>query len=166
MTTPSAPPPACDDGTTREALGLLTRLLLEVASRHEPEAAAVLRGDVPPSGLPPHTLARLLHAQGILFQLLNIAEENGGMACRRALEAARGRSHVPGTLHYAVAEAAAPGVSPDALHALLRSLHVRPVITAHPTEAKRVTVLERHVGPRASAAASRTVCATRSRFCC
>ena len=132
-----------EDPTTREALALLARLLLEVASRHEPQVASVLRGDLPPSGLPPHTLARLLHAQAILFQLLNIAEENGGMARRRALEAERGRSQVPGTLHFVVAAAAAAGVSADALHALVRSLHVRPVITAHPTEAKRVTVLER-----------------------
>ena len=143
MTTQNAPPQAGDDSATREALGLLTHLLLEAASRHEPEAAAVLRGDLPPSGLPPHTLARLLHAQGILFQLLNIAEENGGMAQRRALEAERGRTQVPGTLHQVVAEATAAGVSPDALHALVRSLHIRAVITAHPTEAKRVTVLER-----------------------
>ncbi len=143
MTTHSAPPHANEDPTTRDALALLARLLLEVASRHEPQVASVLRGDLPPSGLPPHTLARLLHAQAILFQLLNIAEENGGMARRRALEAERGRSQVPGTLQFVVAAAAAAGVSPEALHALVRSLHVRPVITAHPTEAKRVTVLER-----------------------
>ncbi|MBX6333379.1 MAG: phosphoenolpyruvate carboxylase [Gemmatimonadaceae bacterium] len=32
----------------------------------------------------------------------------------------------------------------DAVRALLRTLHVSPTITAHPTEAKRVTVLEKH----------------------
>ncbi|HQR53504.1 MAG TPA: phosphoenolpyruvate carboxylase [Burkholderiales bacterium] len=143
MTTQALPPQAVDDGPTREALGLLSRLLLEVVARHEREVAAVLRGELSSAVLPPATLARLLQTQGILFQLLNIAEENGGMARRRAIEAERGRSHVPGTLHFVVAEAAAAGVGPDALHALLRSLHVRPVITAHPTEAKRVTVLER-----------------------
>src|SRR5207245_6265719 len=32
----------------------------------------------------------------------------------------------------------------DEMRALVSNLRVRPVITAHPTEAKRVTVLERH----------------------
>ncbi len=144
MTTQAPPPRAASDKPpAREPLALLSRLLLEVTARHEPKVAAILRGELPPSGLPPATLARLLQTQGLFFQLLNIADENDGMARRRVIETERGRSHVPGTLHFVIAEAAAAAITPDALHALVRSLHVRPVITAHPTEAKRVTVLER-----------------------
>jgi phosphoenolpyruvate carboxylase len=40
-----------------------------------------------------------------------------------------------------LAEAAAEGISPEEIQTLLSCLRIRPVITAHPTESKRVTVL-------------------------
>ncbi len=42
------------------------------------------------------------------------------------------------------AEAVAARDAAGGVHALLERLRIRPVITAHPTEAKRVTVLEKH----------------------
>src|SRR6476620_3101914 len=43
-----------------------------------------------------------------------------------------------------VADAAQAGAPAGELQERLRSLRIRPVLTAHPTEAKRVTVLEKH----------------------
>jgi phosphoenolpyruvate carboxylase len=43
-----------------------------------------------------------------------------------------------------VRSAATQGISADEMRAVVANLRVRPVITAHPTEAKRVTVLEKH----------------------
>jgi phosphoenolpyruvate carboxylase len=123
---------------------LLARLLAEVVDRYEPQAARVLRGEATTGQMTPRLLARTLQAQGILFQLLAIAEQNRDMRNRRELERERGRSAVRGTFAAVLQKAAADGLAGEQVRELLRSIRIRAVITAHPTEAKRVTVLERH----------------------
>ncbi len=67
------------------------------------------------------------------------------MRRRRQIEAERGHEQLRGTFAQVISSAAAAsGVPASEIHALLEILRVRPVITAHPTEAKRVTVLEKH----------------------
>jgi len=124
--------------------GLLFDLLLDVAARHQPEIVPVLRGEVEGVGLTPRLLARSLQAQGIWFHLLSIAEQNAGMRLRRETENRLGYTHVRGTFAQLIADAAAAGIPAERIRTVLAELHIRPVITAHPTEAKRVTVLERH----------------------
>jgi phosphoenolpyruvate carboxylase len=123
---------------------LLVRLLTDVVERHEPQAARVLRGEATTETLGPRALARTLQAQGILFQLLAIAEQNRDMRNRRELEREHGRAAVKGTFAAVFEKAAASGIPGEQVRDLLQSIRIRPVITAHPTEAKRVTVLERH----------------------
>lgn len=127
---------------THDAIALLFSLLHEVIGRHDPEIVDVVRGADRPLG--PDRLARALQAQGMMFQLLSLAEQNGAMRRRRKIETDRGPQHVPGTFFQVVADAAAAGVPARVVGSQLRRLRVRPVLTAHPTEAKRVTVLERH----------------------
>jgi len=123
---------------------LLLQLLTEVVERYEPQAARVLRGEATTEHLPPRLLARTLQAQGILFQLLATAEQNRDMRNRRELEREQGHAVVKGTFGALFEKCAADGIGGDEVRDLLRSIRIRPVITAHPTEAKRVTVLERH----------------------
>jgi phosphoenolpyruvate carboxylase len=129
---------------TTEVVGLLQGLLLEVVRARQPEIESVLRGRArwPQEDRP--LLLRTLQVHGIWFQLLSIAEQNAGMRRRRLLETARGLDRVEGTFAHVVAESARSGIPAERLQALLERLRVRPVITAHPTEAKRVTVLEIH----------------------
>ena len=89
-------------------------------------------------------MARALQAQGILFQLLAIAEQNAAMRRRRHIERTRGRAALRGTFDHVLAEAASEGIAPEEIQTLLSGLRIRPVITAHPTESKRVTVLEKY----------------------
>lgn len=124
--------------------GLLFELLLEVAERHEPDVLPQLRGAASGSNLPPTLLGRSLQAQGIWFQLLSIAEQNAAMRRRRETENALGYQRVRGTFAQLLSDAAASGVAAERIRTILAGLRIRPVITAHPTEAKRVTVLERH----------------------
>src|ERR1700752_4655004 len=70
---------------------LLAKLLAEVVEQYEPVAGLVLRGQATTENLPPRLLARTLQAQGILFQLLAIAEQNRDMRNRRELERQGGR---------------------------------------------------------------------------
>jgi phosphoenolpyruvate carboxylase len=129
---------------TSEVVDLLHGLLLDVVRVRQPEIESVMKGKAPLPGSDGELLLRTLQAHGIWFQLLSIAEQNAGMRRRRLLETERGLEHVEGTFAHVVAESARMGVSAEEFQALLNGARVRPVITAHPTEAKRVTVLEIH----------------------
>src|SRR5439155_221982 len=78
------------------------------------------------------------------FQLLSLAEQNAAMRQRRQSEVSRGYDQLRGTFAQVISAAARGGVAADEMRAVVANLRVRPVITAHPTEAKRVTVLEKH----------------------
>jgi phosphoenolpyruvate carboxylase len=128
----------------RHTAGLLYDCFVDVIRRHHPRLELVLTGERIDLAGSPELAARAMQAQGMWFQLLSIAEQNAAMRQRRETEVERGYDELRGTLAQAVAAAARSGVSADALRAVLAQLRVRPVITAHPTEAKRVTVLEKH----------------------
>lgn len=141
----AAPSEAVISGTSaQEAADLLFRLLLEVVRRHQPEIEPVLLGGANISGFTPELMARALQAQGIWFQLVAIAEQNAAMRRRRHIERTRGREALRGTFAHVLAEAARDGIAPQQIQTLLSGLRIRPVITAHPTESKRVTVLEKY----------------------
>jgi phosphoenolpyruvate carboxylase len=127
-----------------EVVELLSGLLLGLVRQRAPEVEPVLRGERPTAELSPELLARALQVQGIWFQLLSVAEQNAAMRRRRQIEAERGFDQVRGTFAQIISSAAKAGTPAGEIRSLLEVLRVRPVITAHPTEAKRVTVLEKH----------------------
>ncbi|HEX3273554.1 MAG TPA: phosphoenolpyruvate carboxylase [Gemmatimonadales bacterium] len=127
-----------------EVVQLLSELMRGLVRRHAPDVEPVLRGQRAAHELTPELLARTLQVQGIWFQLLNIAEQNAAMRRRRQVEAERGHEQLRGTFAQVLAAAVEARVPAAEIHALLERLRIRPVITAHPTEAKRVTVLEKH----------------------
>jgi len=127
-----------------ETVEILYRILLEVVDSHHSEVALVLRGEIKVADVPADLLARAFQVQGIWFQLLAIAEQHTAMRDRRQTERERGDDAVTGTFGNLIAEAAALGIGAGEVREKLSSLRIRPVITAHPTEAKRVTVLEKH----------------------
>jgi phosphoenolpyruvate carboxylase len=128
----------------REAAELLFGLLLDVARKHQPEIEPLLKGGASVADFTPELMARALQAQGIWFQLLSIAEQNAAMRRRRQVERERGREELRGTFSHVLAEAARTGVEPEEIQKLVSTLRIRPVLTAHPTESKRVTVLEKY----------------------
>ncbi|WP_375457458.1 phosphoenolpyruvate carboxylase, partial [uncultured Methylobacterium sp.] len=136
-------PPVITGTSSREALDILFHALLDVARRHEPELEAVLHGTADISAFSPEMLARALQVQGIWFQLLSIAEQNVAMRRRRHVERTEGRAALGGSFAKVLADAAAGGIAAAEIRALLKDLRIRPTITAHPTEGKRVTVLEK-----------------------
>ena len=143
---PESPDPVAASAAhyANEVVDLLSGLLLSLVRQRTPEVEPVLRGERPPAELSPELLARTLQVQGIWFQLLSIAEQNAAMRRRRQIEAERGYEQVRGTFAQVISEAGVSGVPAASLRPLLEGLRVRPVLTAHPTEAKRVTVLEKH----------------------
>ncbi|HXI21584.1 MAG TPA: phosphoenolpyruvate carboxylase, partial [Gemmatimonadales bacterium] len=128
-----------------EVAELLFALLLDVVRVRQPWLEPVLLGAPMDPGWSPERLEVCLRAQGIWFQLLSIAEQNAGMRRRRQTETERGLEQVRGTLRQVLHDLAQDGVATEAdIRRLLGELRIRPTLTAHPTEAKRVTVLEKH----------------------
>ncbi|WP_342149084.1 phosphoenolpyruvate carboxylase [Methylorubrum sp. SB2] len=136
-------PPVITGTATEDALDILFHALLDVARRHDPELEDVLHGRADISSYTPEMLARALQVQGIWFQLVSIAEQNAAMRRRRHVERDQGREALNGSFAKVLSEASAKGIDAPQIHALLKNLRIRPTLTAHPTEGKRVTVLEK-----------------------
>ncbi len=123
---------------------LLFGLLLGVADRRAPGVVAYLaRGASAP--LPAGAAAiPCLQALNIWFQLQHIAEENAQMRLRRQTEIVLGANGVAGSAAVAFARLAASKPDPAKVNVSIAELAIVPTMIAHPTEAKRVTVLEIH----------------------
>lgn len=120
----------------------LRRLWQAVIQRRAPQVLdLVLQGEGP---LPADEVAiPCLQAINIWFQLTRIVDENTAMRSRRMQEAAHGPASVEGSFAKAIADLPV-GLTAADFADLTRKLSVGPTLTAHPTEAKRVTVLEIH----------------------
>ncbi len=90
--------------------------------------------------LPP----RLGLAYSVAFQLLNMVEENAAAEMRDLREEHEGIGAEQGLWGSQLRRLKAAGVSEATILALLPQIRVEPVLTAHPTEAKRLTVLDHH----------------------
>jgi phosphoenolpyruvate carboxylase len=122
----------------------LRDLLRQVIKQREPAVLPILDDPDSSAGIPDHLIEHALQVIGIWLQLMNIAEENTSMRNRRQIEREGGPDEVIGSFSHALAQAAKAKVTPETVERVLTNLEVGPTITAHPTEAKRVTVLEIH----------------------
>jgi phosphoenolpyruvate carboxylase len=91
--------------------------------------------------LTPGQARLLVRAFTAYFHLVNMAEERHRLRVLRRREAAAGEAPRGESIAEAVHEAAEGGVSAERMRALLAQCVVEPVFTAHPTEARRRTVL-------------------------
>ncbi|NNF09177.1 MAG: phosphoenolpyruvate carboxylase, partial [Acidimicrobiia bacterium] len=93
---------------------------------------------------PPAEAGRFVQAISMAFQLATLAEENAAAQHRRAREQHDGTGAISGLWGRILTKAGAAGIDEATIAERLGALTVEPVLTAHPTEAKRATVLEQH----------------------
>jgi phosphoenolpyruvate carboxylase len=83
-------------------------------------------------------------AASIAFQLLNMVEEITSARSRTLREIDLGPAAEPGLWPRQLSLLSESGMKPAQIAAALPSIRIEPVLTAHPTEAKRSAVLEQH----------------------
>lgn len=89
---------------------------------------------------PDHTA----RAYSIAFQLLNMVEENAAAQQRRQEEVEHGCVQEPGLWATTLDQLKGIGLTQEQIAETLSHIRVQPILTAHPTEAKRSTVLEHY----------------------
>ena len=94
------------------------------------------------SRLDPQSLTQVVRAFSIYFSLVNIAEEAYQHQYRRRLCRFTDGPAWPGSFNATLNEFRQQNISADELQTILNRLCYYPVITAHPTEAKRRMVKE------------------------
>ena len=86
----------------------------------------------------------VIRAFAVYFQLTNIAEQHHRIRRRRYYALETAERPQPGSLAHLFTRLARSRADAGALFGMLKRLAVEPVITAHPTEAVRRSVLEKH----------------------
>ncbi len=128
------------DEEIREVMACFREALERVG---EPELARALpwTDDAPARPPSPGETAQLY---SVAFPLLDMIEERVAMQTRRRREIALGPEAEKGLWANRLAALQAEGFSEKEIAGVMRSVRVEPVFTAHPTEAKRPSVRERH----------------------
>ncbi|MFU8860800.1 MAG: phosphoenolpyruvate carboxylase [Cyclonatronaceae bacterium] len=110
----------------------------------EHEVASVLAGKPGKPGQPGKDAdsEKLSKAFTLYFQLVTIVEENAAIQLRRRLEDEFGLARISGLWGKTLLNLKESGIPGELIAAKLPSARVEPVLTAHPTESKRSTVID------------------------
>lgn len=87
----------------------------------------------------PEALSAIIRAFNLYFSLVSIAEETAQLRRRRRL-AQPGQQMWPGSFHDTLSQMQAQGIRADEVTGLIDQVRYLPVLTAHPSEAKRRTI--------------------------
>jgi len=115
---------------------------LSKRSRGGEEAAANELAGIA-ADLPLDQTQALVRSLTCWFQLVNLAEDNERVRRVRSRQADSGLAPRRGSMADAVERLARRGTTAAALEHALARMHIRLVVTAHPTEARRITTVEK-----------------------
>jgi phosphoenolpyruvate carboxylase len=119
------------------AIEELRRLSKQIRQHPDPQLIEASRGAV--GRLRLEEAAAVAHAFSLFFHLVNLCEERQRVRRLRFYE--KHESGAPMSLRRVFTDLRRARVRPAAVAHLLRSMRVEPVLTAHPTEAKRRSVM-------------------------
>ncbi len=137
-------------------IALLDRLLGEVLGTQQESGVLEIARRLAADDSEPHTLfdrmpelrdvrvlQRLVRAYTILFQLMNTAEQKEIVRVNRERQVRAGRAVRTESVREAVQAMKDAGVSAVEMRRLIERLEITPTLTAHPTEARRRSVLDK-----------------------
>lgn len=104
----------------------------------EESIARVLEGEQEPAANP----EKISKAFSLYFQFITIVEENAAVQLRRKLEDEHGLSRISGLWGRTFEDLKKAGHSEQEIRSMLPHTRIEPVLTAHPTESKRSTVID------------------------
>jgi phosphoenolpyruvate carboxylase len=116
---------------------------ISIAFRREGDAAARRELEATLDSLSHERTIEVVRAFSYFSHLANIAEDQHSIRCMRAAQTQGAATPFPGTIEDALVRLRAAGVPRAKLQALFDSILVSPVLTAHPTEVRRKSVLDR-----------------------
>ena len=90
----------------------------------------------------PELQQKTIHLYSICFQLLNLCEVNWAVQNRRYKMQHEGSRRVNGSWSHTFSELQHAGITQEKIAGTLAQLEIEPVLTAHPTESKRIVVLK------------------------
>jgi phosphoenolpyruvate carboxylase len=100
--------------------------------------------DIPASDNDSISTDKIIQSLSIYFQLMTLVEENAATQYRRKMENQENITSIRGSWAEAFEQWKDQGITEDEMLTAISETNVIPVLTAHPTEAKRVTVIEIH----------------------
>lgn len=124
----------------RYLLRALDEILLENNEEDIAQSIPWIHEEAPEVAL---SVSKQVQLYSLIFQLINMVEINHAVQQRRALEDGD-LTKVNGLWAQNIKQLVDSGCSSEEIFSELRELDIEPVLTAHPTEAKRATVLEHH----------------------
>lgn len=113
----------------------LRKLARKVRDNDDPEQISIDEVMELVGNLPIESASQIAHAFSLFFQLVNLCEERARI--RHLRETEEPRQSLRRIFH----ELSEAGVPPEKLQSVIDSLEIEPVFTAHPTEAKRQSLL-------------------------
>ena len=128
-----------ESGRVLVAVETLRKGYIRLYKKESPQKRKQLAGFI--RKLDPNMLTHVVRAFSTYFSLANIAEEAFQHQQRRRAVRTNGPLW-PGSFDLTVREFKEQGITPAELQTLLNSLAYIPVMTAHPTESKRRTIME------------------------
>ncbi|MBD1383443.1 phosphoenolpyruvate carboxylase [Metabacillus arenae] len=118
----------------------IRKLSIDLRSNFNNEGYEVLKNEI--SSLKPPLRQQVIRAFSIYFQLVNIAEQNHRIRRRREYQLQDDHIIQPKSLEGAVLSLKEHAIPEDTIQDVLDTLSLELIITAHPTESTKRTVLE------------------------
>lgn len=131
----------------RKDMGFLTQRFKNVLSNLGEDIVVEnleKKANSPGVSLPEADESKHIQALSIYLQLMNLVEENAAVQFRRKIIDHNGPESIRGSWSETFQRLQNEGFDESTLIDILKTTKITPVLTAHPTEAKRISVLEIH----------------------